>query len=82
MLGVSRFGFEPLLMEAYRKLTPTSRGKSKATVESLPVETLESSLVACRDIDLLARAEIRALQMVDGDNLINEISSIPRTSDR
>ena len=38
MLGISRYwvywrlGFEPQLMEAYRKLTPTSRGKSKARV--------------------------------------------------
>ena len=36
MLGVSRIVFEPLLMEAYRKSTPISRGKSKAWVESSP----------------------------------------------
>jgi len=69
-------------MEVYRKLTPTSRGKSKGLVESSLAETLSDQLMACRDVDPLACAQLWALQMIDRDDLGNEISSIPFIGNR
>jgi hypothetical protein len=45
-------------MEVYPTSTPISRGKSKATVESLATNEGYEPLWACRDIDLLASLEI------------------------
>ena len=64
-------------MEAYRKLTPISRGKSKAIVESSLQGRRRKFLVACRDIELLACVHFWALEVVDGDDLINDVAPIP-----